>query len=135
MRRHPKDARVPHLSKRTLRDIASQLARIDSLHRTSPTAWVAVAEICHDEMLGRRLLIPVAEWMCVPNVAQRYVVELMASPDRVHLSYRYDPEYPRTCHIDLTIDGWQVDQYGVAARAFTDLGKAEAWLRDVVATG
>jgi len=108
MRRHPKDSSVPHISDRGLRDIASQLARIDSLHRMSPTCWVALVECSHDEMLGRKLLIPVSCWMCVPNVAVRYVVKLvgaperLASPKRVRLSFRYDPEFPRICQFDLT---------------------------------
>lgn len=130
MRAHPRNNRVPNISEGELRNLASQLTRIDTLHREGPSCWVAIVECADDEMQGRKHLIAVAQWMPVPNVVGRYVVKLLPSPtpSRVRVSYRYYPDEERVTRFDLTINGEEFWR-GVRARAFTSRTDAAAWLR------
>jgi hypothetical protein len=109
------------------------MTRIDTLHRMHPECWVAVVEICHDEMLGRRLLIPVSSDVELPNAAYRYVVKIVESPRRVHLSFRYLPESQRVCHFDLVIEGDEVEYVGFRTRVFTTEKRAFEWLLETAA--
>lgn len=135
IRRHPHDSRLPLLSDRVLLYLASWFARIDAFHHMDARCWVALVECAHDEMMGRKHLIPVADWVALPNVVGRYLARYVASGDsgRVELSYRCCPEHRRTIRFDLEIDGAEVWERGVHARAFRSETEAEAWLRDAEA--
>ena len=131
---HPRDNRLPGLSERAMRFIASTFARIDALHHGSADCWVALLECSHDESMGRGFLIPVARWVVLPNVAGRYLAKIVGSSpatgeDRVEISYRCCPEHSRTVRVTLDVGGKEIGERGIDAKAFRSRAEADAWLR------
>ncbi len=112
---------------------ATELARIDALHCESPTCWVAIAECAHDDSAGHRFLVAVAEWMPVPNVAGRYLVERTSVPGQVQITFRPRPDDRLVIRAHLRVDGAEFWERGIHSRAFRSQRDAAEWLGTAVA--